>query len=324
MVNLVFTKIVRFFYRIFSKLINFCLPYISKFFIIIRINSRVINQLNKLRSNSHHASDHSNFILELLGKDKLNALDIGAQGGFFGDSIFQKKYDSFFSPIVVEPIKGEAEKLIHQNYQVIQKGLWSSNCKKKLYILENRSGSSSMYKPNKDTYGLYNLKEKDFSLFNITNEIEVECTTIKESLNSLGVVHLDFLKIDTQGSELEILKGLGDYRPLMIKIEVQVVSMYKDVPSWTELLNHLNKTNYMTCEWINISPHSTRSPVEMDMIFIPNYLTESGKKLIIDREKQFISLMLIFGHIRLLQTISTKLNFSSDNEIQKLKDKFFH
>jgi len=33
--------------------------------------------------------------------------------------------------------------------------------------------------------------------------------------------------------------------------------------------------------------------------------------------------MLIFGHIRLLQNISLKLNFAANSEIQKLKDKFF-
>ena len=82
--------------------------------------------------------------------------------------------------------------------------------------------------------------------------------------------------------------------------------------------------NYMTCEWIEIGPHLTRSPVEMDMIFIPNYLTNEGKKIILSREKEFISLMLIFGHIKLLQTISEKLNFSANLEIKKLKDKFFH
>ena len=62
----------------------------------------------------------------------------------------------------------------------------------------------------------------------------------------------------------------------------------------------------------------------MDMIFIPNYLTEFGKKLILSREKEFVSLMLIFGHIKLLQIISEKLNLSSNSEVQKLKDKFFH
>ena len=80
----------------------------------------------------------------------------------------------------------------------------------------------------------------------------------------------------------------------------------------------------MTCEWIEIGSHLTRTPAEMDMIFIPNYLTESGKKIILSREKKFISLMLIFGYIKLLQTISIELNFSVNSEIQKLEDKFFH
>ena len=134
---------------------------------------------------------------------------------------------------------------------------------------------------------------------------------------------MDFLKIDTQGSELEILKGLGEYFPLMMKIEVQIIPMYENVPSWSELINYLYKINYMTCEWIEIGTHLTRTPAEMDMIFIPNYLTEFGKKIIISREKEFTSLMVIFGQIKLLQNISSKLDFANNSEIQKLKDKFF-
>tara|TARA_B100000686_G_C16696567_1_gene920881 strand:+ start:310 stop:1137 length:828 start_codon:yes stop_codon:yes gene_type:complete len=272
---------------------------------------------------SHKIGDHKNLIIKLLGENKLIALDVGAQGGFFDTNIFSKKYNSFFDPIVVEPIISEAKKLIQQNYKVISKGFWSTNCKKKLYILGKRSGSSSMYKPRSESYDLYNFKKKDLSLFEITNEIDVDCTTIKDSLNQLNINNLDLLKIDTQGSELEILKGLGEYRPLIMKIEVQIVPMYENVPNWSELINYLYKMNYMTCEWIEIGSHLTKSPVEMDMIFIPNYLSDSGKKIILSREKEFISLMLIFGHIKLLQAISKKLNFSTDFEIQELKDKFF-
>ena len=100
--------------------------------------------------------------------------------------------------------------------------------------------------------------------------------------------------------------------------------MYENVPNWSQLLNYLYEMNFMICEWIEIGKHLTRTPAEMDMIFIPNYFTEFGKKIILSREKEFIILMLIFGHIRLLQTISEKLNFSTNLEIQKLKDNFFH
>ena len=324
MIKLIVLKVTRFFYRILSKIIYLLIPIISKILIALRLNSRIINQLNRLRYESHKTDDHSNLISKLLVDNKLIALDVGAQGGFFESNIFAKKYNNFFDPIVVEPLSNEAEKLSKKNYKVITKGLWSTNCKKKLYVLGKRLGSSSMYKPSKDNYDLYNFKKKDFSLFDITNEIEVECTTANESLNKLNIKHLDFLKIDTQGSELEILKGLGEYRPLIIKVEAQVVPMYEDVPNWSELMNYLYKINYMTSEWVEMGPHLTRSPVEMDMIFIPNYLNDLGKKLILSREKAFASLMLIFGHIKLLQIISEKLNFSTNLELQKTKDKFFH
>ena len=296
---------------------------ISKALITLKIHSRVVNQFNKLRSESHKNQDHSKFVSKLLEGKKLVALDVGAQGGFFNASIFSKKYNFFFDPIVVEPIPDEAKKLQDKNYKVIPKGLWSENCKKKLYILGKRPGSSSMYKPNPNVFSLYDFKKKDFSIFDITDEIDVECTTIKESLNKFKVNNLDFLKIDTQGSELEILKGIGGYFPLLMKIEAQVIPMYKNVPTLGELVNHLEKINYMTCEWIEIGKHVTRVPAEMDMILIPNYLTEFGKKIITSREKEFISLMLIFGQIKLLQNISLKLNFAANSEIQKLKDKFF-
>ena len=99
--------------------------------------------------------------------------------------------------------------------------------------------------------------------------------------------------------------------------------MYKQVPNWGELINYLYKLNYMTCEWSEIGTHTTRSPAEMDMLFIPNYLSDFGKKLILSREREFICLMLIFGQIKLLQTISEKLNFSINSKIQNLRDKFF-
>ena len=296
---------------------------ISKILIKLKIHSRVINQFNKLRSESHRSEDHSKFVSKLMKEKKLVALDVGAQGGFFNESIFSKKYNFFFDLIAVEPIPEEAQKLEDKNYKVISKGLWSENCMKKLYILEKRPGSSSMYKPNPEALSLYGFKEKDFSLFNVTREIDIECTTIRESLNKFKLSNLDFLKIDTQGSEFEILKGMGDYFPLIMKIETQIIPMYENVPNWSELVNYLYKMNYMTCEWIEIGKHSTRIPAEMDMIFIPNYLTDFGKKMIKSRENQFISLMLIFGQLRLLQNISSKLNFEANLEIQKLKDKFF-
>jgi len=315
--------ISRFLYRLLCKLTYLITPFRSKILTIFKLRSRVINQLTSLRLKANKSENYSNLVSKLLLNEKIVALDVGAQGGF-NENIFPKKYNDFFSPIMVEPIKEEADKLRKENYKVISKGLWSNNCVKKLYIMKKRLGSSSLYKPNKDAYALYDLKKKNYPSFEVSNEIDIECTTIKESLNNLNIKKLDFLKIDTQGAEIEILKGLGNYLPLLLKIEVQIVPMYENIPDWSELINHLYKLNYMTCEWEEIGNHATHSPVEMDMLFIPNYLNHAGKELIMSRKKKFISLMLIFGQIKLLQIISTKLNFSETLEIEKLKDKFFY
>ena len=315
--------ISRFLYRLLCKLTYLITPFRSKILTIFKLRSRVINQLTSLRLKANKSENYSNLVSKLLLNEKIVTLDVGAQGGF-NENIFPKKYNDFFSPIMVEPIKDEADKLKKENYKVISKGLWSNNCVKKLYIMKKRLGSSSLYKPNKDAYALYDLKKKNYPSFEVSNEIDIECTTIKESLNNLNIKKLDFLKIDTQGAEIEILKGLGNYLPLLLKIEVQIVPMYENIPDWSELINHLYKLNYMTCEWEEIGNHATHSPVEMDMLFIPNYLNHAGKELIMSRKNKFISLMLIFGQIKLLQIISTKLNFSETLEIEKLKDKFFY
>ena len=102
--------------------------------------------------------------------------------------------------------------------------------KKKLYILDNRLGSSSMYMPNEEAFDLHRIRKKDFKNYKVTRTIQIECDTISNQLSELNVNMLDYLKIDTQGAELEILKGIGSFRPLLIKIEAHFFSIYKNVP----------------------------------------------------------------------------------------------
>ena len=64
------------------------------------------------------------------------------------------------------------------------------------------------------------LKEKDVKNYKVTRTVEIECDTLSSQLSRLNINLLDYLKIDTQGAELEILRGIGSFRPLLIKIEV--------------------------------------------------------------------------------------------------------
>ena len=299
----------------FSKIL---FPILYKIFFFLKINKSAANYFDEKSYFSNNKQNFVETIKFLLENNKITALDVGAQGGFNSDEFFSSKYNSFFESVLVEPIKEEAEKLKKQSKYIINNGLWSSKIKKKIYILGNRLGSSSMYEPNPNSFQLH--KVKNYQNYAVTNTFEIQCNTLKESLNELKIKKIDYLKIDTQGAELEILKGIGEYKPLLIKLESHIHSMYKNVPSWDELLNYIYKLNYVVIDWKGIGSHSTRVPVEMDMIFIPNFNSVDGKKLIIENENIFISLMIIFGQIDLLKIISNKYNFKNLNKINYLED----
>ena len=81
------------------------------------------------------------------------------------DHSIEKSVNSkLFKKILVEPINSEAKKLDGDQY-TIDKGLWSKKEIKKLYLLGNRLGSSSMYEPDESTFDLHDIKKKDFQNF---------------------------------------------------------------------------------------------------------------------------------------------------------------
>ena len=136
--------------KFFRSLIKKILPSIFKLLIKFRSNRRVINFLNEKSYDSNEVYDFSSIIRDLIKNDKINSLDVGAQGGFNSDNFFPKKYNIFFEDILVEPIKSESDKLKNTKY-VINKGLWSRKEKRKFYLLGKRPGSSSMYIPDKES-----------------------------------------------------------------------------------------------------------------------------------------------------------------------------
>ena len=298
------------------------LPFLHKILQLLKANTRTVNFLSDKKINANNVYNFQINIEALLKNKKLIGLDVGAQGGFNSDKFFPEKYNKYFESILVDPLKNSLKD--EESKHIINKGLWSSQGVRKLYILNKRPQSSSMYEPDKKSLTIYGFEEKDFHLFDVSKTEMVECDTLSSSLKELNINTLDYLKIDTQGAELEILKGLENYRPLIIKCEVQIFPMYKKEPAWTEVTDLLYKLGYIISDWKKIGSHATRTPVEMDMVFIPNFLIDSGKKLILEKEKEFISLMLISGQIKLLKKISKILNLGHSEFYMKTKDRYFN
>ena len=78
-------------------------------------------------------------------------------------------------------------------------------------------------------------------------EVEVECITVDSALSELGLDVIDYLKIDTEGAELMVLKGAEKClkEKLINCIQVEYGGTYDDAGiTVDDIVNYLNQFKY--------------------------------------------------------------------------------
>jgi FkbM family methyltransferase len=112
--------------------------------------------------------------------------------------------------------------------------LGSSVGESTLYVTKHPM-CSSLYPPNeaylKRFQGLPELVNLDFTL-------DIETTTLDAFCKSEGITEIDFLQIDVQGADLDVLKGAYSILAnsvLSIQIEVEFSSLYINQPLFTDI-----------------------------------------------------------------------------------------
>lgn len=71
------------------------------------------------------------------------------------------------------------------------------------------------------------------------DKVEVERITINELIEKYGIPK--FVKIDTEGTEIEIVESLNDFQPFSISLEFAIPESKK---STLDSINHLHKLGY--------------------------------------------------------------------------------
>lgn len=75
----------------------------------------------------------------------------------------------------------------------------------------------------------------------IAKKTSVDIVSIDDFLQKQGISNIDILKIDTQGFELEVLKGaktsMQENKIGLLYFEVNFVEIYKDLPSFPQLFS---------------------------------------------------------------------------------------
>lgn len=200
-------------------------------------------------------------LIKLLKKYEirnLNFVDVGAK-----DSIeYIKDLGPLTSIVAFEPNKEEAEK-VNKKYEKMdfQSFILETKClsdvegKFEFNIMKHASMSSLLevdidnYKKNFGSYEKYQTWEKNVE---IESKVIVDSTTIDNYFKEINCI--DFLKIDTQGSELRILKGalnkMQNKRILIIKVEVSTIPIYKNQALFTEIDLFLRENNYVLVDFL--------------------------------------------------------------------------
>ena len=184
----------------------------------------------------------------LLNKNlnqKFTLLDIGAANGANGRwNIISDKINT----ILVEPHKESAKNLKEQGLEVIESVLHSENDKQIKFYSTRKATCSSFYKPNFNHLKNFLDKER----FEIVSEDTFSSKTLDSEI--LKFSQPSFIKIDTEGSELDILKGSQNtlINVFGLEVECSFYQLREDQPLFEEVRAYLENLDFVFIDFVSM------------------------------------------------------------------------
>lgn len=259
---------------------------------------------------------------EILKDKKLTFLDIGASGGIPKRWEFVEK---FLIKILVEPDEKSSKELINSGNFIIDKVLFSEPDKNIDFYHTQKQTCSSLLKPNFD----YLKKFSDSERFKIENNLKFKTSTLDLELNDK--FRPDFMKIDTEGSELIILDGSQKTlkKLLGLEIEVSFFKLRENQPIYEDVVNYLSKYNFEFIDFLSMIRWErdkfrfTGQPHLSDLLFLisPNKIIEDYNKGKISEDivLKYIIILVVYLRVDFLRVLSLDNKIKNNfNYIEKI------
>jgi Methyltransferase FkbM domain len=169
--------------------------------------------------------DIGHFIKSILQDEKLVIADVGATGG---PEVRWKKWENLCFFYTFDPdVRAKPWSCPSKNYPI---GLWSHRCTQTLH-LASYPPASSLFRPNQELISPFSAR----SAMQEVGTRSIELDTLDHTLAGRIV---DFIKIDAEGAELEILKGAKETlcsKSLGLQLEALFCPIRHNVPIFADL-----------------------------------------------------------------------------------------
>jgi len=229
----------------------------------------------------------------------LSFIDIGARGELH--PVAERHLDRIFL-LLIEPEPEAGQDLVrrycaHPNIAVRSVAIGSDFVEAVLYE-SRKPGASSTLPFGGVMSPLIQRNHPDLSRFEVIRTHQI-------SLQPLSSIceRADIIKIDTQGTSLDVLKGLGDLRPFVIQLEAETAEIYLGESTIFAIGEELGRLGYfMVHNGIDFEPLDPRSDGDYrlsiqlsgDVFFAPD-LSEAGRAIVKNNEEQFLIACCMFG-----------------------------
>ena len=209
---------------------------------------------------------------KIVGDKEVTIFDVGAHQGQTStlyNNLFKNAtiYSFEPSPEAFEVLKKTCE--AHKNITPFNIALSNTSGSVKFHLNQSSQTNSLLKTDDRSD------KTWPVNLLNTKETINIDCVTIDDFVTQNNISHIDILKLDTQGTEYQIIEGAAQTIALkkikLIYLEIITMPTYSGQKHFDEVLYLLRSKGFQLFNLYNYSYTEFGELRQVDAIFIYNY-----------------------------------------------------